>query len=186
MKIRRCVSVCTMVLLAMALMVVPVSAGKTVTPIAFKWSNLTSVDCPPDDWPLTGMVQHFGCTIVAVVTSVGDDMRLNNAVLTESIKGATALKNPHPNPTGGGWGAVTGNWRIVTSAPGAPESGWAGELHCNPWSDPIKWPDAGVVRYHGTGFGIYKNTSIDFSGFAPPTVAWNDVLWQGEIKENSK
>jgi hypothetical protein len=185
MKLRKLSMMCALVLLT-AVLVVPVSAGKTVTPIAFKWSNLVSVVCPPEDWPLTGKVQHFGCTIGAVLKSYGDDMRLDGASLTESIKGATSLSNPHPNPTGGGWGAVTGNWRIVASAPGVSESGWSGVLNCNPWSDPLKWPDAALVRYHGTGFGIYKNTSIDFSGFAPPTVAWGDVLWQGEISENGK
>jgi hypothetical protein len=179
MKLRRITMVCWLVLLVTAVLVVPVSAGKTVTPISFVFNTTIYGECPV--WTQTGNVVHWECSFVLDLKSLGADMRLDGAIFTETIKGASLLQHPQFDFGGAGWGAVEGKWRIVTSAPGDTTSGWEGVVSCGPWTDPAKWPNAYIVRYSGTGFGIYKNTRITFSGFSPPGAP---VVWQGEISGN--
>jgi hypothetical protein len=164
MKLRKLAIVVTMVLLAIAMVVVPVQAGKPGAGMPFTF-KIVNVSYPGWEESTTGKVLHYCVTVNATVLVLSGDTRLDGGRLTWIVKGLIAYSNPQGGESG--WGPVNGTWRIDTSALGEPASGWEGTFHLGPWQDPLKWPNVMVPVFTGSGFGIYKNTHIRFSGYSP-------------------
>ena len=185
MKMRKLSMLCALVLLAAAVLVLPVQAGRTVTPFTFQQTGVT-VDFPY--YVVTGAIDHL--VMVMQGTVVSTEPRLNGGTLTSVLHGVGVYPNPHNVIGGSSWGPIPGTWQIITTGPGVPPSGWEGICQVHPWSYPAKSPDVMVVRATGNGFGAYKGTHIEWSYRFPwPFNGPADlelVVFSGEISENSK
>jgi hypothetical protein len=168
MKIRRLLLVSTMVLLAMAMVVVPVQAGKIVTP--FK-CHLNFFDPDPPVLPevkQTGGVWHFVFVSFSMIES--DETKLDGGMLVATFKTIDVPANPHNLNNGWPSGPWPSTWRITFGD--RPGTGWEGTGQSKPGS--------AVFRFTGNGFGEYKNMHIVW------TYVENSFVGTGEISELSK
>jgi hypothetical protein len=171
MKLRRLVMMCVLVLLALAMVVVPVAAKKNVATITFRMYDYNEVYTPPLGVPTGSIIFYYGVGDGTIADFVASDP-------TISLSGAqlhTEFQAPcHPTT---GTCPVPGKFRIVDAAD--PQSGFEGNNNMRPWVDLVKWPNAGYWYFKGTGFGKYKHMSIEFSTYG--WVPWPDRVFEGTI-----
>lgn len=164
MKLRKLSMLCVLVLLATAMVVAPVQAGKTVTPFTFEFDWDTAVITEVRTY--TGVMFHSDWSMTAIMIST--EPKVGSGELFMELQGAILPDHPHSLPEclkgAGCWGPGPGTFRIVVPpSTGQPESGWEGTVRLNPWADPSKWPNSGLVTFTGNGFGLYKNMHITFT-----------------------
>jgi hypothetical protein len=81
------------------------------------------------------------------------------------------------------WVLIPTTWRLVTSAPGEPLSGWEGTARFQPWTHPARWPSAVMAWYTGTGFGAYKGVHIEWSFFHSGQLPAKEYMFSGLISQ---
>jgi hypothetical protein len=159
MKLRKIAIICSLVILALCMMVVPVAAGKLVK--YFTWQP----NGDPTTWTWvtkeTGVTTHWIITIEGTVMS--DIPELNNGTYHIDADCSTRV-NPNPNGDSGLWGSCRSKWRIDTAAGVAQDSGFEGVSSALPMAMSDKFPRGALEHASGTGFGAYKNMSIKFGG----------------------
>jgi hypothetical protein len=173
MKLRRLVMMCALVLVTLIMVAIPSSAGKGATPIS---ATLLNPDwgqyINPKD---AGVTLHARVIFTAILASSDD--RLNNGVFSWDTQGLQ-VPNPNINIPDSFWGPSNGVFRIVTSLPGEPESGWEGTMSIYPQANTDKYPRSYATHAVGNGFGIYKGLHIKFS---VSFLVWPDYTLSGEI-----
>jgi hypothetical protein len=175
MKLRRLSLVLALVLLAAFLVVAPVQAGRTVKPVTFCWTELTTWD-----WQERGVgaTLHVDWLLEGPLASDDDSRVCGFLSWTQEISVVF-------NPELFWWGPITGHWRMVVPQADGSLAGWEGVSRVHPQQDPIKWPKAWVARGTGNGFGRYKNMRIEWTVMGVPPTCEEGVIFSGQITENS-
>jgi hypothetical protein len=163
MKLRRLALMCVLLLLAMAMTVVPVQAGKKATDFTF---TLDQEQVTSWEQRQTGAIWHYTIGLSYVI--VGGGNKLDGGILNITFKTtdrSSCSIDVCPHWTSGPWHA---KWQITN--PSKPGTGWEGT--------GVSRPGTQFFTFTGKGFGEYQKMHIVW------TYVEGSLTGNGEISTN--